>query len=179
MVYMVYIWSAEGTRTGFLGTGVCGWGFPGSLGTMPSSQPSILTHHSVTVVCWLFSSSRSPHTAPTNIARAAPNPAHTLFSRLCLSACTCHGSLQGTVQTACSAFSPAPCFSCDQEHLHVCQSCDFENVCLMCLASANCPFPQFWPDPEALVASLPQFSCLPAWQVVQACLYSHCFVHSF
>lgn len=63
-----------------------------------------------------------------------PNPAHTLFSRLCLSACTCHGSLQGTVQTACSALSPAPCFPCDQEHLHVCRSCDFKNVCLMCRA---------------------------------------------
>lgn len=60
--------------------------------------------------CVLFVSmlTCSPSTAFTNIARAAPNPDHTLFSRLCLSACTCHGSLQGTVQTACSALSPAP-----------------------------------------------------------------------
>lgn len=112
--------------------------FPESLGyPVPSplhSHPSSPTMLSPSVVCCLCSSLPVwPHVASTNIARAAPNPDHTLFSRLCLSACTCHGSLWGTAQTACSALSPAPCFPCDQEHLHIHWSCDLESVCLMCL----------------------------------------------
>lgn len=107
-------------------------------------------------VCHALSVYHSPaHTASTNIARAAPNPARTLFSRLCLSAYTCHGSLQGTTQTACLvAHSPAPCFPCDQEHLHIRWSCDLESVCLMCLASAHGPSSQFWPDADTALAFL-------------------------
>lgn len=103
------------------------------------SSPTILSlwHRAVCVHAHLLT-----HTASSSIARAAPNPEHTLFSRLCL-CLHCHGSLQGRVQTACSALSPAPCFPCDQERLRVCRSCDFKNVCLICYAwllpTARCP----------------------------------------
>lgn len=100
------------------------------------------------------------HTASINIARAAPHPEHTLSPGLsfCLH---CHGSLQGTAQTACFSLSPAPCSSCDQERLHT-WSCDLESVCLMCLASAHSPRP----DANAAVASSAR---LPAWRVSQSC----------
>lgn len=83
----------------------------------------------------------SSHTASTNIARAAPNPDHTLFSRLCL--CLHLSRLaSGTVQTACSALSPAPCFPVTRSTscLPVLgfQECVFD---VLCLASANCLFP--------------------------------------
>lgn len=45
------------------------------------------------------------------------------------------------------------------------------------LGFCQLPVAQFWPDAEAVVAS-PLSSCLPAWQVVQACT-SIAFVHSF
>lgn len=93
------------------------------------------------------------------------------LTTLCLQALSfclhCHGSLQGTAQTACFALSPAPCSPCDQECLHICWSCELESVCLMCLASAHGPSSQLWTDADAAVASP---ACLPAWQVSQSCI---------
>lgn len=102
---------------------------------------------------------RVPHAASTNIARAAPNPDHTLSSRLCLCACTCHGSLQGTAGRVFSPQSgsllplcpgaPPPCWSCD-----------LDGACWMCFASAAGQSP-VWPEAEAVVASLPLHCHLP------------------
>lgn len=137
----------------------------------PPSQPSIVTHHAVTIrhVLSVLILACLPHVTSTNIARAAPNPDHTLFSRLCLSACTCHGSLWGTAQTACSALSPAPCFPCDQEHLHIHWSCDLESVCLMCLLLPTVHIlSSGWI--RRLWWSLPTDTCSPAWQVAVSCI---------
>lgn len=80
----------------------------------------------------------------------------TLFSRLCLSACTCHGSLLGTTQTACSAHSPARCFP-RAGGASTSAGPVIQSVCLMCLASVHSPSARLQPDTSS--ASLP-LSCL-------------------
>lgn len=126
------------------------------------SSPTILSL--VCAVC-VHPHLSTPHCLHS-IARAAPNPAHTLSSRpvSLLAPGTARFRKQCRRMLSPQSGSLLPH---DQEHLHVCRSCDFQNVCLMCLASADCPFSQFWPDTEALVASP---TVLPAWRVVQACV---------
>lgn len=100
-------------------------------------------------------------TLPPSILPVLPLTLSTLCPQALSFCLHCHGSLQGTAQTACFSLSPAPCSSCDQERLHT-WSCDLESVCLMCLASAHSPRP----DANAAVASTAR---LPAWRVSQSC----------
>lgn len=145
----------------------------------PLLWPSILNLHAVTVcvVCRLCSSSPVHPMLPPPILPVLPLTLTTLCSPgfvFLLAPVTARFREQR--RPACSALSPAPCYPCDQEHLHVCWPCDLESVFD---ALGFCWWPIFPVVARGRCSgSLSSTARLPTPPAGGPVLYFHCFALS-